>query len=343
MLSSSFFRRVKTIELPLMANRLARFAYKNPYQVLGISRNNLTAESLNKRYIELIKTYHPDVSSLPNSTEKYKEIKEAYDQLKVQFAHESASRASESSKKQGPKEDYSQEDKETTKKRMNLKTEEDYLYYIIFGKSYEEDPEAFFLTENLEKKREFLKKVAELRGENLKPGYRPSSGQRVFETRTQPDSSTNTALLCLLAGGLTAFGLYFFNSHRTHQQFIEKEKQSYISEEKISEMRDKGWEREYNIIDTKVEKVLSELPRRMLKYPVIAPGSCDILLHYTIWKDIEVFSTFMNQLVVPEFKDKIVKGEMQVPRSPVDCHQPNTLASIALEAERVLKKTYVNM
>lgn len=54
---------------------------KDYYKTLDIKRNASSAD-IKKQYRKLARKYHPDVSKLSNSEEKFKEINEAYDVLK---------------------------------------------------------------------------------------------------------------------------------------------------------------------------------------------------------------------------------------------------------------------
>lgn len=53
----------------------------NPYQILGVSQN-ASMDEVKQAYRRLAKKYHPDVSKEPDAEEKFKEIQNAYDQIK---------------------------------------------------------------------------------------------------------------------------------------------------------------------------------------------------------------------------------------------------------------------
>jgi len=55
--------------------------YKDYYKILGVSKNATDAE-IKKKYRQLARKYHPDVSKEKNAEEKFKEIQEAYAVLK---------------------------------------------------------------------------------------------------------------------------------------------------------------------------------------------------------------------------------------------------------------------
>ncbi len=71
-------------------------AKRDYYEVLGISKT-ATDDEIKKAYRALAKKYHPDVSTEPKATEKFKEVQEAYEVLSDpakreqynQFGHES--------------------------------------------------------------------------------------------------------------------------------------------------------------------------------------------------------------------------------------------------------------
>ncbi|KAH9835813.1 DnaJ protein [Rhodofomes roseus] len=84
-------RRSKRISVHTYPSRLgkqrafhassARLAPKDPYQVLGVSKNANPAE-IKKVYFSLARKYHPDTNPDKNAQEKFVEIQEAYDILK---------------------------------------------------------------------------------------------------------------------------------------------------------------------------------------------------------------------------------------------------------------------
>ncbi len=53
---------------------------KDYYEVLGVSRN-ADANEIKKKFRQLAKVYHPDISKEDNAEEKFKEIQEAYEVL----------------------------------------------------------------------------------------------------------------------------------------------------------------------------------------------------------------------------------------------------------------------
>lgn len=52
-------------------------SHKDYYQVLNIHRNS-TRKEIKLAYYKLAKKYHPDVSEIENTSEKYKNVQEAY-------------------------------------------------------------------------------------------------------------------------------------------------------------------------------------------------------------------------------------------------------------------------
>ncbi len=53
---------------------------KDYYEVLGVSRN-ANENEIKKKFRQLAKVYHPDISKEDNAEEKFKEIQEAYEVL----------------------------------------------------------------------------------------------------------------------------------------------------------------------------------------------------------------------------------------------------------------------
>lgn len=55
-------------------------AYKDYYEILGVSKNASEAE-IKRAYRKLAKKYHPDVNKEPGAEQKYKDVNEAYEVL----------------------------------------------------------------------------------------------------------------------------------------------------------------------------------------------------------------------------------------------------------------------
>jgi len=152
-------------------NRIVRPFSKilDHYQVLNLPKKGLTIEMLNTRFVELSKTYHPDIS--PESGDKFMEIRTSYEALKEELKAKGPTTGAGATGK--PKSYYQQhkpaEDNfQKDKKIFDFKTEEEYIYYTIFGSSYEEDPLRFFLKENAAKRDAFREKVSKLRREDIR-------------------------------------------------------------------------------------------------------------------------------------------------------------------------------
>jgi len=335
-----FGRRLFSLSSPLF--RIYRSFGENgftstPFEVMGLNPSEpLTLKTLNKRYAVLIKKYHPDVNPDPQAAKHFQRIKDAYSQLKIMAKGEERPHG-----QTHPGEESQEEHEDIW--RSNA-AEEQKLYFTIFGKTYDEDPEFFYLNENAEKRKAYISKLEKMRKEKInREQFRPDpSVVRPFESYSEDSSST--ALIVLIGAAVIAGALYYHWSHKeTHKKFAEEKEKNALTPEKMEEMRLKGWEQEKLIIKNKINKIYDELPSRMKKYPMHkAPPAMEILLDYTIWKDIKAYSTFLSKLT-PEMKKKIELGQMQVPRSQLDFHRVPSQASVALEAERVLKNVFIDM
>jgi hypothetical protein len=81
----------------------------------------------------------------------------------------------------------------------------------------------------------------------------------------------------------------------------------------------------------------------MLKYPNKDPSANEMLVKYTIWKDIKVYSTWFDPFENDrEIFEEIISGKVNIPRSPITNHKMNVYLSIALEAEKRFKNIYVD-
>jgi DnaJ-class molecular chaperone len=139
----------------------------SPYQILGVSPSASLAE-IKKAYHNLSKIYHPDKNRSKDAIEKFKAINNAYNTLK-EYHGEHASyrqRTSGFTKRQHQQTDQ-KNDKKTSEESYFHKTEEERLYEEVFGKSYISDPMFFYNKENNELRREYEKKLKNLR-ENQK-------------------------------------------------------------------------------------------------------------------------------------------------------------------------------
>lgn len=148
------------------------------YKILGLENKKLTLteEELSKRYRELTRIYHPDVNKETSSVEKFMQIKESYEKLREDLKQKKNFNFSQKSEKSENSENYSQNtqnfgfkdfksqahnnNKDST---ITFKTQEEYIFYLIFGYIHETDPDKFFLKENKEKRKKFREQVFELR------------------------------------------------------------------------------------------------------------------------------------------------------------------------------------
>lgn len=164
-----------------LTNRISRTFIKivDHYRILGLEkkRRTLTHEELSKRFRDLAMKYHPDINDSPDAVDKFMRIKDSYETIKKDLDEADKNRAkSPSSSSPGdfkgkgghnPYKSSSFNDfKKQTKKRADLtnyKTEEEYIFYLIFGYIHQNDPERFFLKENAEKRKTFRERVMELR------------------------------------------------------------------------------------------------------------------------------------------------------------------------------------
>lgn len=95
-------------------------------------------------------------------------------------------------------------------------------------------------------------------------------------------------------------------------------------------------------IDQTMHSYREFLPK-MKAYPKKDPDAVEMLMEYTIWPEIKIYSTFLEKINYdPELKENIIKGKEQVPRCQIQNHRLTAFISVALEAERVLKHVYVN-
>jgi DnaJ domain len=330
----------------IQSRRFGGGTSKTPFEVLSLDpKSNLTLKSLNKRYAELVKIYHPDVNPDPKASEIFQEIQQAYTTLKPlaimeadtsQFSADSAGKSGDMSDQQS---------------KQPVFRDEEALYLMIFGKKYDEDPEFFYLKENAERREIYISKVEAIR--NLKIDrntFKPNhTTERVFRSASptgayeQQTPFVGMAVFALMALGFLGYvGLNMIDHSKSVKHHETTVKQSSLSDDKMEELRLRGWERENYIIQKKVDKVYSELPDKIKVYPKKAPSATDMLLDYTIYKDLRFYSTFLTKFT-PELKSSVEKGEVQVPRSSIEDHKTSDLVTLALEAERVLKNIYVDI
>ena len=125
--------------------------------------------------------------------------------------------------------------------------------------------------------------------------------------------------------------------------FAEIKKQNSLNEDQIELLRKKEYKLDKKKREQRIKRLNSSLPSRMLKYPNQNPSANEMLVKYTIWKDIKVYSTLFGPLEDDKAMfDEIIQGKVNVPRTAITNHKLNVYLSIALEAERRLKTVYVD-
>ena len=60
--------------------------FKDYYKILGVART-ASADELKRAYRKLARQYHPDVSKEADAETRFKEMKEAYEVLKLSLIH----------------------------------------------------------------------------------------------------------------------------------------------------------------------------------------------------------------------------------------------------------------
>ena len=155
------------------------------YRVLGLENriNDLTKDELSKRFRELSLKYHPDLNKSHEAARKYIKIKDAYDYIKedieerlrrermgraTQEAKDWAADKTKESMKSGT--DFTTFSQKHFKERpagvddWDYKTQEAYIFKLIFGFDYEGNEMKFMLVEYKEKRKAFRQQVMEMRG-----------------------------------------------------------------------------------------------------------------------------------------------------------------------------------
>lgn len=149
------------------------------FKILGLSkyRNSLTNEVLSKRFKELSLKYHPDLNPGKDTNEQYMEIKDSYESLKdfltnreknkAEFKDTNFEDSTETSKESNfryyQRQASNFQNTRNASSNWDFKTEEEYIFYLIFGYNWDEDVDRFMLTQNAAKRQMFIEKVIELR------------------------------------------------------------------------------------------------------------------------------------------------------------------------------------
>ncbi|KRX04130.1 DnaJ domain [Pseudocohnilembus persalinus] len=115
-----------------------KVAVQDPYKVLQL-RRGCSFESVKNKYIQLSKTYHPDVNKDSKSEEIFKDINVAYMKIKEEYDLNPSAFAAKQNIK-------TEEDLNKLKFNYATVTEEE-IYLAIFGKNYSDDPMMFYRKE----------------------------------------------------------------------------------------------------------------------------------------------------------------------------------------------------
>lgn len=154
--------------------RLATFSLvkTNALNILGL-KGAASFQEIKQAYFHLSKKYHPDLVDEASHVEKFKEIGEAYNTLKMIFKGEQEGDEMQSFTNKRPHfNSYDgklhRDDLETFKKyqksqkiydfcdeKSDLKKTEEEIYKKIFGKSYADDPSFFYAEKNSALREEF--------------------------------------------------------------------------------------------------------------------------------------------------------------------------------------------
>lgn len=341
-------------------------ATSNDYKVLGINKRGITIQKLNSRFVELSKIYHPDISSKEDSLEKFIEIRTAFENIRNELKQKAKDKSHRFNKTKSKYERNNENNFDQSsgfqsfKNQSNLrkrriydfKTEEEFIYYQIFGIPFDTDPLQFFLKSNKDKREIFRERITKLHQEEYKTGM---TDEEFIKTafRTQfvtPDSTiqlhseknlNNWVLLGFAATSFVGLCYLIYDEYKKRSE-LESQVRTY-SKEELSHLRDRGWQVEYDMRQGRIDKLEAELPR-MIKYPDSDVSANEMLTDYTIWQDIDVYSTFLNNIDRrPAFRKALINGEHGVPRSRITNHKTGLYISIALEAEKRMKSIFVDM
>ena len=145
-----------------------------------------------------------------------------------------------------------------------------------------------------------------------------------------------TAFLSLVAcAGIFSFSLMNYLEN--------KRSQTTYTQEDLDQIRERGWEKEFKKRKARTDNLEAELDD-MLVYPKKDPSVNEMLVNYTIWKDIEVDCSWMHRIEKnTKLKNSIISGESKVPKTKVDNHKASLYISVALETERRLKNVFVSV
>lgn len=152
-------------------------AFVDHYKVLGLSqkRNSLTVKELSNKFKELSLKFHPDLNPGKDTNEQYMQIKDSYEALREKLTRKEKRGESDSdsqSKQENvrPSKDsnfrkYQRQayNNRHSQENWDFKTEEEFIFYLVFGYNWDENMDKYLLKSNMEKRRVFKEKVINLR------------------------------------------------------------------------------------------------------------------------------------------------------------------------------------
>lgn len=200
MIIKILFNKSKRDITPLFTRFLFCVNKVSAFKILELSETD-NFEKIKKKYIELCKKYHPDVSSDLKTIDNFKKINEAYNLLKKQFKSDD-SQDSYSIKKSRfnkydekiTKEDYEVFEKYTKNidkeepenniiENIEWKKNVKEIYFDIFGKNYEEDPNYFYEEENKYLREIYEEELEKLYQKKIEESKFSNSKKKIIEKK----------------------------------------------------------------------------------------------------------------------------------------------------------------